>query len=312
MTQLDPHRTLGVGPDAGQAEIKRAYRKLAKQYHPDSAGERQLSHFLAIQAAYEALVQTDPAGRRTGAPRTGARPAEGPAWQADPARARATRDAYRTRRRGPTSGGPASGPDPSASGRAGPSGRRAPSGSTGPEGAAERAGETSSGSGTGGARSRPGAAPGMGSETTGRSRRRRKATIGSTSYDGADREPFDPAWEGATWYGAGSGTYWTINPKEYADPRKHGPEYLARSLRPNTTGHPPTATPGGTVTEEDGSPLTGTEPGSGRSAEDPEAKATDGPPPAGGPGATASDADPATETIRGRIRAAFGRSARVR
>ena len=28
-----------------------------------------------------------------------------------------------------------------------------------------------------------------------------------------------------------SGTYWTINPREYADPRKHGPEYLARARR---------------------------------------------------------------------------------
>ena len=27
------------------------------------------------------------------------------------------------------------------------------------------------------------------------------------------------------------GTYWTINPREYADPRKHGPEYQARARR---------------------------------------------------------------------------------
>jgi hypothetical protein len=31
-----------------------------------------------------------------------------------------------------------------------------------------------------------------------------------------------------SWYGTTSGTYWTLNPKEYADPRKHGPEYQAR------------------------------------------------------------------------------------
>jgi hypothetical protein len=59
----------------------------------------------------------------------------------------------------------------------------------------------------------------------------KKATLGSTSYDGADREPFDPDWGGASWYGTTSGTYWTINPKEYADPRKHGPEYQARARR---------------------------------------------------------------------------------
>jgi hypothetical protein len=28
-----------------------------------------------------------------------------------------------------------------------------------------------------------------------------------------------------------TGTYWTINPREYADPRKHGPEYQERARR---------------------------------------------------------------------------------
>ena len=61
--------------------------------------------------------------------------------------------------------------------------------------------------------------------------RTRSATPGSTSYDAADEEPFEPGWTGATWYGASSGTYWTLNPKEYADPRKHGPEYQRRARR---------------------------------------------------------------------------------
>jgi hypothetical protein len=56
------------------------------------------------------------------------------------------------------------------------------------------------------------------------------ARPGSTTYDGATEE--EPVWDGAAWVGADSGTYWTVNPREYADPRKHGPEYRARGRRP--------------------------------------------------------------------------------
>ena len=53
----DPYRVLDVSPDATDAEIKRSYRKLARQYHPDrnpgdAAAEER---FKAIQAAYEAV-----------------------------------------------------------------------------------------------------------------------------------------------------------------------------------------------------------------------------------------------------------------
>ena len=48
--------------------------------------------------------------------------------------------------------------------------------------------------------------------------------MGSTSYDEA-RDVNDPTWSGASWYGPSSGEYWIVNPREYADPRKHGPEY---------------------------------------------------------------------------------------
>ncbi len=233
MTRLDPHRTLGVAPDASQAEIKRAYRRLAKQYHPDSGGDRQLTRFLAIQAAYETLIQGGP---RPGTARPAARAAESPAWQADPDRARATRDAYRARRRSPGpdaagSGGGASRGTGSATGtRADADGKRGASDERASAGSADGPDRSS---GAGGAAAGP----------SGRTRRRPKATIGSTSYDGVDREPFDPAWDGATWYGAGSGTYWTVNPKEYADPRKHGPEYLARSRRPTVAGGRAAPTP---------------------------------------------------------------------
>ncbi len=72
--------------------------------------------------------------------------------------------------------------------------------------------------------------------TGGRKRPSNTATPGSTTYDAVEDEPFEPEWSGGTWYGASSGTYWTLNPKEYADPRKHGPEYQRRASR--RTGEP--------------------------------------------------------------------------
>ncbi len=57
--------------------------------------------------------------------------------------------------------------------------------------------------------------------------------MGSTSYDEA-RDPADATWSGASWYGPSSGEYWIVNPREYADPRKHGPDYQSRARRPTT------------------------------------------------------------------------------
>ena len=53
----DPYRVLGVQKDATDAEIKRTYRKLARQHHPDrnpddAAAEER---FKAIQAAYDQI-----------------------------------------------------------------------------------------------------------------------------------------------------------------------------------------------------------------------------------------------------------------
>ena len=59
----DYYDILGVKPDASEAEIKAAYRKLARQYHPDknkAAGAEE--RFKAINEANEAL--RDPAKRR--------------------------------------------------------------------------------------------------------------------------------------------------------------------------------------------------------------------------------------------------------
>lgn len=188
----DPYRTLGLPPGATLIEVKRAYRRLAKINHPDVAGEAAVPRFLAIREAYEALTGDRVSGRGVGG---SAQP--GRASAADPDRARSTREAWRSR-----------------------AGRRPGGDGGGGEGSA-------------------GAGPAAGARERTRRERRRpagdrppdRATPGSTSYDFAEHDPLDPEWTGASWYGQSSGTYWTINPKEYADPRKHGPEYQARARR---------------------------------------------------------------------------------
>jgi hypothetical protein len=218
---VDPWRTLGLPPGSTADEVRRAYRRLAKANHPDAAGEVALPRFLATQAAYEHLT----GGRTRGRP--GARPTAGGAapderarepWRADPERARAS---GRADRRRPGSR-PASGPSGSA--RPGPGTTNGPApdgGGAGRERTSGRTNQSAGASSTQEPRSR----------RSGRTRPPKKATPYSTSYDAAEDEPFEPGWSGATWYGASSGTYWTINPKEYADPRKHGPEYQRRARR---------------------------------------------------------------------------------
>lgn len=49
----DHYATLGVAKTATQDEIKRAFRKLASQHHPDKGGDTQ--KFQEIQAAYDVL-----------------------------------------------------------------------------------------------------------------------------------------------------------------------------------------------------------------------------------------------------------------
>jgi curved DNA-binding protein CbpA len=222
--QPDPYRVLGLPPGASLNEIRSAYRRLAKLYHPDAAGERALPRFLAIQAAYERLVDGEghlrAAGRGGAAGARGGAATGGEPWRADTARSRASRDAWRARRSAASGGGAS--PEGEAGTRARPRGR--------PSAAGDTSGGTAAGARPGG--ERPPAGGGSGDGSSGRQRRpTRKARPGSTTYDEAAGTPRDPSWQGGAWYGPSSGTYWTINPREYADPRKHGPEYQARARR---------------------------------------------------------------------------------
>lgn len=64
-TMRDPYQILGVGRQADSEEIKLAFRKLAKQYHPDlHPGRADIeTKFKEISAAYDLLSDPDKRGR---------------------------------------------------------------------------------------------------------------------------------------------------------------------------------------------------------------------------------------------------------
>lgn len=62
-TSDDLYETLGVGSDASADDLTSAYRRLAREHHPDSNPSARAGDFSALSDAYEML--RDPARRRT-------------------------------------------------------------------------------------------------------------------------------------------------------------------------------------------------------------------------------------------------------
>ncbi|HEU4976524.1 MAG TPA: J domain-containing protein [Baekduia sp.] len=72
---MDPHAVLGLAPDASPEEVQRAYRALAKRFHPDRAGEGGGELMISINAAYDLLrdqLSADAASQAPAPPSNGA------------------------------------------------------------------------------------------------------------------------------------------------------------------------------------------------------------------------------------------------
>eukprot|EP01018_Ginkgo_biloba_P009428 Gb_13364 [translate_table: standard] len=60
MTMLDHHTVLGVRKNSSRHEIKRAYRRLARRFHPDVCKDTDSERrFKQINRAYESMIKVD-------------------------------------------------------------------------------------------------------------------------------------------------------------------------------------------------------------------------------------------------------------
>jgi len=62
MMSADPYAVLGLNDNASKSDIRRAFRKLAKKYHPDvNQGDKAAEdHFKKLTAAYDELTGKTP------------------------------------------------------------------------------------------------------------------------------------------------------------------------------------------------------------------------------------------------------------
>ena len=74
---MDPYKVLGISSDATDAEVKKAYRALAKKYHPDNYVNNPLADLAAekmkqINEAYDEIQKQRAAGLSSGSSAGGA------------------------------------------------------------------------------------------------------------------------------------------------------------------------------------------------------------------------------------------------
>jgi hypothetical protein len=74
---MDPYAVLGLSPGASLDEAARAYHRLAKEWHPDRAGDAGMARMIGLNVAYELLRAEQ---------RPGSRVVVKPAWSQGSAR----------------------------------------------------------------------------------------------------------------------------------------------------------------------------------------------------------------------------------
>jgi len=88
MSAVDPYALLGVSPGASEAELARAYRRLAKRWHPDYAGDEGAQRMAELNQAYDLAraARRFPRRRMAGAPVMRRRRRAPGSWLREPVR----------------------------------------------------------------------------------------------------------------------------------------------------------------------------------------------------------------------------------